>query len=242
VDPANKKLIIFDFDGVFNLDSMEAYYHVYNSTLQELGLSLPLEEQRQIIDSNWGSSHKKIVEALLQGEGGSRHLDDAVDTYKEILADDFSEIIKPVPGAVQMLGRLASRYSLALNTAADPEVLFEKVMPKLDMHPLMFEGHILTAMDLEDPRLAKPDPYTAVKLMEINNVAPHETVMVGDSSVDVLTAMHAGIEDIVVPLTGSLTREQAQEYGVEIVPDVTYLEQLLGRTCAERCLKVNVYS
>jgi len=239
----DKKLIIFDFDGVFNLNSMEAYYHTYNLALHEIGVKMETLEQQKVIDRAWGSSHKEILlELLREVNGGSIDPDKvppvdqqlfsrSVKAFEEILADDFPEIIRPVPGASKMLGRLASKYTLALNTAADPEVLLEKVMPKLDIQPQMFEGGMMMALDLIDDRkaLPKPHPYTTLKLMERNNVEPSQTIMVGDSGADVETAMYAGVESIYVPLTGKLTAAEVAEYGVEALPDVTYLERRLGR-------------
>jgi phosphoglycolate phosphatase-like HAD superfamily hydrolase len=215
---------------------MEAYYHIYNTCLQELGVSLPAEEQRRIIDENWGSSHRVILMALLKAAKQSGHLDKPVNintlqqTFEDVSLEDFAELIKPVPGAVEMLGRLASRYTLALNTAADPEVLFGRVMPKLNMHEptKLFSGGVRTAINLTDERLAKPDPHTVLGLMKDNNVKPGQTAMIGDSSSDVFCAMGAGIEDIAVPLTGKMTREDAAEFDVVVIPDVTYVEQLLG--------------
>lgn len=241
MESGNKKLIIFDFDGVFNLESMEAYYHTYGLALLESGVNLDSVAQREVIDQAWGASHKDIVlELLREAAGGSLDpdsvpviepelLDGVIKKYEEILAEDFCEMIQPVPGATLMLGRLASRYALALNTAADPVVLLEQVMPKLKIEPGIFQGGMMMALDLIDDRLAKPKPhpYTTQKIMEKNGVEPAQTIMVGDSGSDVETALYAGIDDIYVPLTGKLTAEEAAEYGVETLPDVTHLERRL---------------
>lgn len=237
-----KKLIIFDFDGVFNLNSMEAYYHTYDKALQESGILMSHEKQKEVIDSVWGSSHKDIVMELLRADAGDitdpdivPRVDEAffkktLNSYEEILAEDFPEIITPVPGAPQMLGRLANRYTLALNTAADPEVLLEKVMPKVGIQPEYFQGGIIMAMTLTDDRIAqpKPHPYTTNKLMEQNNVEPDETIMVGDSGADIETAIYAGVREIYVPLTGKLTAQEAKEYGAIPLRTVTSLEGRLG--------------
>jgi|GEM_PF-3767749 len=241
MEAGNKKLIIFDFDGVFNLESMEAYYHTYGVAMFESGVDLDAEVQREVIDRAWGSSHKEIIlELLREAAGGTRDPDSVpvvdpeffksvVERYEEILADDFCEMIKPVPGAALMLGRLANRYTLALNTAADPAVLLEQVMPKLKIEPEMFQGGMMMALDLVDDRRAKPKPhpYTTKKIMERNGVEPEQAIMVGDSGSDIETALYAGIDDIYVPLTGKLTAAEAAEYGVKVIPDVTYLERHL---------------
>ncbi len=244
METKQKKLIIFDFDGVFNLNSMEAYYHTYNQALLESSIEMDPTEQKEIIDSVWGSSHKDILMELLRANAGDikdpdsiPYVDDesfnkALANYEGVLAEDFPELIKPVPGAPQMLGRLATTRTLALNTAADPEVLLGKVMPNVGIDPRLFQGGMVMALDLIDKKYAKPkpDPYTTNTLMERNKVGPDETIMVGDSGADVETAIYAGIDikDIYVPLTGKLTADEVREYGVVPIRTVTSLEGKLG--------------
>jgi phosphoglycolate phosphatase-like HAD superfamily hydrolase len=242
VEAANKKLIIFDFDGVFNLNSMEAYHHCYRVALEEGDVSMAEEDQSTIINRAWGSSHRDIIAALLPP--GDNRYSDVVRAYEEILGEDFAEIINGVPGAPQMLERLAGRFSLALNTAADPEVLLEQVMPKVGIEPGLFHGGMVMALNLIGDEYARPKPFpdTTQRLMERNGVQPHETVMVGDSHADIQSAIEAGIDDIAVPLTGQLTRVEAQEFNVEILPDVTHLEALLGIVCTEDYVEVNSYA
>jgi phosphoglycolate phosphatase-like HAD superfamily hydrolase len=125
-----------------------------------------------------------------------------------------------------------SKYSLALDTAADRPILIERVMPKLGIDPALFV-EIITADELVNQAHAKPDPHTPRLLMKSHGFKPSETVMVGDSENDVLAAYHSGIEPIVV-LTGNLDRRAAEALEVDyIIEDVTHLESALrelGRT------------
>jgi phosphoglycolate phosphatase-like HAD superfamily hydrolase len=221
------KLIICDFDGVFNLNSMQAYYEVYSLTLKDIGSDLDDNDAKTKIDENWGSSHIEILAALTRN--APEQLNDAIRSYEGFLAEVFPELIKPVLGAPEMLGRMAVRYTFALDTAADPNILFKKVMPKLGIKPELFQGSIITARDLHDKRLAKPDPYTVNKLLKRNGVDASEAIMVGDSGADVLAALQAGVEPV-VPLTGNLTADQAREHGVEvIIPTITELEEVVHK-------------
>ena len=60
----------------------------------------------------------------------------------------------------------------------------------------------------------KPDPLGANILMKEAGVAPEETVMVGDSQVDILTARNAGLWSV------GVTYGFAPRTLVEVVPDV----------------------
>ncbi|MBX4197178.1 HAD family phosphatase [Candidatus Saccharibacteria bacterium] len=217
-------LIIFDFDGVFNQNSTEAYREVYFETLKDVGIELSEEEKQSRINSKWGSRSSEIVRELVKEH--PELFPGAVKFSKKYLSEIFPKRLNPIPGTTELLGRLVTRFTLAIDTAADRDVLVEKVMPKLNIDPALFK-EIVTAEDLADVALSKPDPHTPQLIMEKLGFKPEQTVMVGDSENDVLAALYSDIEPI-VPLTGNLNREEAEELGVNyVIADVTRLESAL---------------
>lgn len=100
-------------------------------------------------------------------------------------------------------------------------------MPKFKI-PNVF-AHILSFYNLKDPTKGKPNPFSIEEIIRRTGINKHETIFVGDSENDVLTAKNAGVTPVVV-LTGYLTRKEAKKLNVEyIIPDVTYLNKVLEK-------------
>lgn len=227
-------LAVFDFDGVFNTGSQPAYYDGYEIALNAVGSELTPEEQRLLIDDSWGSSHKVIIERVLASHpdfGSDPDLvSDAVDVFEDYMERMFAHRIEPVKGSSDMLGRLAGQYSLALNTAAPRNALLNSIMPRLDIEPAVFNAGIVTA-DLLSDNYTKPAPYVIGILMAQQSFTAEQTVMVGDSEVDMESARSAGVEPIAITGTGNLTQLAAKELGYVryAIGDVTELEELLPK-------------
>jgi phosphoglycolate phosphatase-like HAD superfamily hydrolase len=220
-------LIIFDWDDVFTLGSINGYKKCYHEAVVGVGMHLSPEEEMKRMNAKWGASHVAELAELVKDQ--PELLDKAVRIYEEnLFGDAFVDCLSIVPGGAALLSRLAQNYKLALATGVHPKLLRERVMPKFDINPEWFV-QIMTAYDLDDPSHAKPHAYSGLKIMETQAVTPEKTIMVGDAQNDVLMARAAGIEPVVV-LAGHLNRKQAEALGVKhIIPDVAQLETILDQ-------------
>lgn len=218
------ELIIFDWDDVFTLGSTSGYKKCYHEAVVGVGINLSPEEEMKRLKAKWGASHIEELTELVKDN--PKLLDDAVRIYEEnLFGNTYVDCLSVVPGSAELLKRLSTKYKIALATGVHPKVLRERVMPKFNI-PDIF-SQIITAYDLDDPTHAKPHPYSGQTIMQTQEVTPERTVMVGDAKNDVLMGQAIGATPIVV-LTGHLSREQAEELGVEhIIPDVTHLEKVL---------------
>lgn len=219
------KLIIFDWDDVFTQGSIKGYYASYHAALEGVGVSLSPEEEDRRIKARWGAGGKKQLEYLLQEN--PELVERAFKIYQEKShGSTFVDCLSMIPGAQELLIRLAKQYKLAIATGAHPKVLHDYVMPKFKIPDVFVQ--IITIYDLDDMTHAKPHPYIAQKIMETQKVKPEETVLVGDAQSDMQMAWNAGIEPIAV-LTGHLNRKEAEELGVKhIIDDVTLIEPVLN--------------
>lgn len=222
---AVKRLIIFDWDDVFTRGSIEGYYQCYHAALQGVGIELSYEEEMRRLRSKWGMTHEEELKGLL--EEHPELVERAIKIYEEnFFGGLFTEHISAVDGSHDLLDRLAGKYKLALSSGIHPKMLKSEVMPKLGI-PDVF-SHVITAYDLEDISLAKPNPFTAHHIMDKAGHGPDETLVVGDAKNDVLLAKNAKVDPVVV-LSGHLSREEAEELGVRyIIEDVTKLEEVLN--------------
>ena len=219
------KLIIFDWDDVFTKDSKKGYYKCYHVALQGVGVSLTPEKEDLRIKAKWGAGHRTQLEYLLKEH--PQLVDRAVEIYQEnYFGDTFVDCLTLIPGARELLLRLADKYILTVATGSHPKIIKERLFTKFNI-PDVF-AQVLTIYDIDDIAHAKPHPYMAQKILETQKVKPEEAVLVGDAASDMQMGWNAGVEPIAV-LTGHLNREQAVELGVKhIIEDVTQLETALN--------------
>ncbi len=219
-----KKLIVFDWDDVFTIGSTEGYFACYHETLLELGVHLDADEERQRVLEKWGQTHREELRELLKEQ--PELLDQACEIYEaKLFGEVFVSKLSVLEGIPNFLTKLADKYTLAIATGMHGELLRNRIMPHFSI-PNVF-AKILSAYDLPDPSMAKPNPLMLNMIMHELGIAPEDTVMVGDAKNDVLMAKAAHVEPIVV-LTGHLDQDSAKALGVSrIVKDVTQIESVL---------------
>jgi phosphoglycolate phosphatase len=217
------KLIIFDWDDVVTLGSIRGYYACYRETLDKLGVKLSEREIDRRIKRKWGQPFKEELRELLKEK--PEILEKANEMFKEFFwGNTFVDQLKEINGANAALRYLSDRYKLAVATGNHPKMLREKIFPKFNIPDVFVQ--IITSHDVPANK-TKPNPYMLNAILKKQEVKPDESVMVGDAENDVLMARNAGVKPIVV-LTGHLTRSSAKELGVvDILPDITYLQELL---------------
>ena len=219
------KLLIFDWDDVFTLDSKKGYFACYHETLVELGVVLTPEEEEKRIRAKWGQPHREELKELLKEK--PELLDQAVALYEEkFYGDVFVSALGYVDGANDLLERLKDRYTLALATGAHPTVLKERVMPRFETPQVFTE--IMSAYELTNPSTeAKPAPFMVNEILKKTDITPEETVVVGDAENDMKMGLAADTH-VVAVLTGHMNETEATELGVpHIIPDVIHLEPVL---------------
>ncbi len=219
------KLIIFDWDDVFTQNSIKGYYTCYHEALKGVGVSLDPQEEDNRIKEKWGAGHRAQLEYLLQEHPDL--VDKAVGIYQDhFFGDTFVDCLTIIPGAHELLMRLAKSYTLTVATGAHPKIIKDRLFPKFNI-PDVF-AQVLTIYDIDDIAHAKPHPFMANKILQDQGFLAEEAVLVGDAASDMQMAWNAGIEPIAV-LTGHLNRDQAVQIGVKhIIDDVTKLEDILN--------------
>jgi phosphoglycolate phosphatase-like HAD superfamily hydrolase len=219
-------LLILDFDGVLNEGSPDLYYEGYYTAFSGVGCVLSVAEQRRRIDEKWGASHRVIIAYVLQET--PELIEGAIEIFEYFMQSAYTERIRPVSGSAEMLGRLVSKYHLALNTAAPRRALIENIMPKLDIDPMVFEAGIITADQL-NVSYSKPSPYIINILRAQSGYDESKTVMIGDSVADMESARRADVRSIAVIGTGNLNANTVKElrYVDLVVDQVTEVEEAL---------------
>ena len=157
-----------------------------------------------------GNGSRKLMERILPGRTPEQ-IDEALARYKAIYEKRLTVKTTPYTGILEMLSALRTRgVRMAVCTnkhVSAAEVLIRKYFPADSFDA--YEGDCPGV-----PR--KPDPAHVRIVLDKMGVGPEETVYLGDSGVDMQTAVNAGVLPVGV-LWGFREKEELTENGAEIL-------------------------
>ena len=202
-------LVIFDCDGTL-VDSQHLIVEAMSTAFTANGLPVP--ERHQVL-RHVGLS---VAEAVA---GISESLDEALITnlsaaYKAAFAGmrqkpDFAEPL--YPGAREALEALAAETDVVLGIATGKS---RRGVDLLLAREAL--GALFTTIQTADDAPSKPHPEMVLRAMAETGVSPSETVMIGDTSYDMLMAGNAGVAAIGVDW-GYHTAGELREAGAQHV-------------------------
>ncbi|WP_092159446.1 HAD family hydrolase [Maridesulfovibrio ferrireducens] len=181
----NFSAVIFDLDGTL-LYSLNEIAAAGNGALARLGHSIhPVDAYCHFV----GAGAKKLAWRILPEDKRTQENYDAlVPVLLEEFERELNTIAYPYAGTLEVLDVLSSAGKKLAVLSNKPEeftkVAVEKFLPGVDF----FAVH----GGRNDVPL-KPAPDCALKIAESMGVAPERTVFVGDSDVDIKTAINAGM-------------------------------------------------
>lgn len=194
------KLLVFDLDGTL-IDSAQDLCNSVNATLEKFGRPHLSDE---IIAGYIGNGALMLVRRAFSTDDGKvpgeELLNDAykffLDYYREHKLD-YTYAYEGVLEALDALHKLHAQADVPPRAAAP-----QRAMAVLTNKPVRPAQAICEALGLAPYFLhiyggnsfatKKPDPEGLLSLMKEADAKPEETVMIGDSQVDVLTARNAG--------------------------------------------------
>ncbi len=209
VDVSKIKLLIFDLDGTL-IDSKEDLVASSNHTRAAMQLP-PLDAS--IVSSYVGDGARTLIQRLLENSNDEAQIDHALQIFLGYYRAHMLDHTVLYPGAREAIERLAHAKNGSRRTLT---VLTNK--------PVRFSRMILEGLGLAKPfrfiyggnsfKTKKPDPLGARTIIEEVGCSPAETLMVGDSPVDVLTARNAGLSAC------GVTYGLGSDHLKEIPPDI----------------------
>ncbi len=210
------KLVIFDWDGTL-MDSVERIVSSMQSAAKTVGLTIPSNDDvKQIIGLSLNVGLEKLFSAITPEQ-----VEAMLVQYKyEYLEGDKT----PTPlfdNAMTLLSTLKkSSKLLAVATGKGREGL-NRVLQVSETN------HLFNTTRCAGEMPSKPHPEMLHSILAELEVAPHEAVMIGDTSHDLAMAQNAGIDSIGVTF-GVHNKQVLQQYAPKaIVDSISELHTLL---------------
>jgi phosphoglycolate phosphatase len=175
-------LLVFDLDGTL-VDSRRDLADAANAMVVELG-GAPLSEVQ--VGDMVGEGATLLVRRVLDAAGVEAELPAALNRFLELYDQRLLIHTKPYDGIVEALETLNARVPLAVLTNK-PQAATDRLLAGLGLRGFFRD---VVGGDTEYGR--KPDPSGLNELARRSGVTITETMLVGDSPVDLETTRRAG--------------------------------------------------
>ncbi|HWQ53600.1 MAG TPA: HAD-IA family hydrolase [Bryobacteraceae bacterium] len=177
-------LVIFDLDGTL-IDSKLDLAHAVNAARRHMGLA-PLDHER--VYSYVGNGAPVLIRRVLGDEASEAEVQEALEFFLEYYRDHMLDYTIPYPGvreAVEKLHEAGVQQAVLTNK---PVRISRAIVEGLGMGPYFRQIYGGNSFDFK-----KPHPIGVETLITECGVTRENTLMVGDSSVDILTARNARV-------------------------------------------------
>ena len=176
-----KRLIVYDLDGTL-VDTREDITRAANHMLTAMGgPALSREEVCRFV----GKGLHQLVTGCLKTEDPAT-IETGRKIYRAYYTQHLLDYSRLYPGASEVLDYFRDRKQAVLTNKPNP--YSRDILVGLGVSHFFVE---IIGGETEFPR--KPDPATLFFLMKKNGANSHETLFIGDSSVDVETGRNAGV-------------------------------------------------
>lgn len=210
--------VIFDLDGTL-LDTLDDLTDGVNHALADFGYPLVSREHMR---ASLGYGSRYLISHCVPGGYDDPNYQSVFDDYLEYYRAHSSEKTAPYPGIIELLGRLKASGVHCAIVSNKPDSAAQVLGER------WFSGLVEAVVGDREGIRRKPAPDSVLEVMRMLGSKHKDTVYIGDSEVDIETAVNAGVDCISVTW-GFRTPEQLHESGASVlVSDAKELEQSLN--------------
>ncbi len=216
------KAVIFDLDGTL-LDTLSDLGDSMNSVLQNHGLPIhDLESYKYMI----GDGVELLVKrALPESLSVKDEVKEFVAEYRAAYEKNWKNKTRPYEGIIELVESLCShglRLAVLSNKPHDFTLLCVMEFLPYDKFGIIL-GH-------QSGKKTKPDPNGAIEIAEELSIPPAQILYLGDTGVDMKTAVSAGMHPVGV-LWGFRAKDELVENGAkDLIDKPDDLLQILKRS------------
>ena len=192
-DPQRIRLLVFDLDGTL-IDSRLDLIHSVNATMRHIGRS---ELEDDVIASYVGDGAPALVRRALGNTAPGNTEDEALFRvaleyflgYYRLHKLDHTTVYDGIPETLARLAEASNGeqrlMAVLSNKPVNPSRVIVRALGLGDFFVRVYGGNSFTAK--------KPDPLGVQTILQETGVAAADALMIGDSSIDVLTGRNAGL-------------------------------------------------
>jgi phosphoglycolate phosphatase len=186
-DPQSIRLLIFDLDGTL-IDSRLDLVHSVNAMLRHFRRP---ELPDEVVASYVGDGAPVLVRRALGDPKDQKFLKEAVDyflAYYRVHKLDHTRVYEGIKDSLAALhgsNGLGRKMAVLSNKPVHPSRAIVEALGMSHFFVHVYGGNSFPTK--------KPDPQGARALLKETRTQPQEAIIIGDSSVDVLTGRNAGM-------------------------------------------------
>ena len=200
------KLALFDMDGTV-LDTLQDLADATNAVMRMHGYPThSIEAVRGFV----GNGARVLIEKAVPNGTDMQKIDTVLGDFKEYYGKHSADATKPYDGVPHMLRTLRAAGVRTAVVSNKPDFAVRMLAERY------FEGLFDMAIGDREGVRKKPAPDSVLEVMRTLGCTPAESVYIGDSDVDVLTAKNAGTDGIFVDW-GFRSAACLRQSGAEII-------------------------
>jgi HAD superfamily hydrolase (TIGR01509 family) len=186
--PPGGSAVVFDLDGVL-IDSEPLWDEVRRGLAASAGRPWPPGATRGM----QGMSTREWSTYLAEEVGLPGPPAQLAEQVIDAVAERYATRLPLLPGAVEVVRRLAARWPVALASSA-PRRLIDTVLPAAGL-----ADAFVTTISTEEVAAGKPSPVVYLEAVRRLGTSPADTVAIEDSTNGLRSAAAAGLVVIAVP-------------------------------------------
>ena len=200
--------VIFDLDGTL-LDTIADLAGSANYALERMGYpTYPVEQVKSFV----GNGVRRLMALCVPGGEENPRFEECFAIFNEHYDIHCRDNTRPYDGIMELLRELGKKeYKLAI-VSNKPDT------PVKALNEQWFGNYISVAIGEKPTVRKKPAPDTVLRAMEELASEKFETVYIGDSEVDLMTAKNAGVDCISVSW-GFRSTESLLQNGASVIAD-----------------------
>ena len=213
----NIKLVIFDLDGTL-LDTIEDLGDSVNEVLSSRGYP---EHSYDDYCLYIGDGMEKLIRRSIPDDLRNDELlvKGVLEDYKEAYTRNWKKKSKPYDGIMECLDDLKTHQIASAVLSNKPHNFTE-----LCVESLIGNEHFISILGQRNGVNKKPSPDGAIEICNDVNVDPSDVIFIGDTNVDILTGVAAGMTTMGV-LWGFRKEEELREAGADYI--ISHPNQIL---------------